>query len=86
MSRFRAEFALAILVQKLAREFRDLHQTIEVVAEITAKFRERALLILLYVADEEMEKRRYHDMLRDDIREFVNFYCFKSLEDMISRA
>ena len=43
MSRFRAEFALAILVQKLAREFRDLHQTIEVVAEITAKFREREL-------------------------------------------
>lgn len=41
-------------------------------AEITAKFRERALLVPQYVADEEMKKARYHEMLRDDIRQFVS--------------
>ena len=45
-----------IEVQQLAREFQDLQQTTETVAEITAKFNERALLVLQYVADEEMKK------------------------------
>ena len=40
--------------------------------EIIAKFRERALLVLQYAAGEEMKKVRYHDMLRDEIREFVS--------------
>ena len=57
-----------IEVQQLAREFQDLQQTTETVMEITAKFRERALLVLQYVADEEMKKARYHEMLRSDIR------------------
>ena len=41
-------------------------------AKITAKFRERALLVLWYAADEQMKKVRYHNMLWDDIREFVS--------------
>ena len=44
-ARFRDEFAPIIEVQQLAREFQDLQQTTETVAEITAKFRERALLV-----------------------------------------
>lgn len=43
------------------------------VAEIDAKFRERALLVLQFAMDEEMKKMRYHDMLKDDIREFVSY-------------
>ena len=70
----------------MAREFQDILQTTKTMADITAKFRERALLVPQYVANEKMKKTSYHDMLRDDIREFVNFYCCKSLEDMISRA
>ena len=61
-------------------------QTTETVAEITAKFRERALLVPQYVTDEEMKKARYHEMLRADIREFVSRSDCKTLEDMISRA
>ena len=45
-----------IEVQQLARKFQDLRQTTETVAEITAKFRERALLVPQYVVDEEMKK------------------------------
>ena len=45
----------------------DLQQTTETMTEITAMFRERALLILKYVADEEMKKARYQDMLQSDI-------------------
>ena len=54
--------------------------------EITTKFWERALLVPQYVADEEMKKLRYHDMLWDDIRKFVSISGCKTLNDMISRA
>ena len=49
-------------------------------------FRERALLVPLYMADEDMKKARYHDMLRSDIRQFMSRSSCKMLEDMISRA
>ena len=45
VSRFDQEFALPIEVQSLVREFWDLQQTTETVAEITAKFWERALMV-----------------------------------------
>ena len=73
MIRCKAEFAPAIEVEQLAKEFQDHHQTTETVVVITAKYRERDLLVPQYVADEEMKKTRYHDVLRDDIREFVSF-------------
>ena len=44
-TRFHVEFTLVIEVQRLARGFQDLHQTTEIVAETTAKFRERVLLV-----------------------------------------
>ena len=61
-TRFIAEFAPVIKVQQLAREFQDLTQIIETVVEITAKFKERALLVPQYTANEEMKKARYHEM------------------------
>ena len=54
--------------------------------ETIAKFKERDFLVPQYTADEEMRKTRYHDMLRDDIHEFVSLLGWKTLEDMISRA
>ena len=33
-----------------------------------------------------MKKTRYHDMLRNDIKEFVIFSGYKNLNDMIERA
>lgn len=39
-----------------------------------------------YVADEAMKKTIYHDMFRDDIREFVSLSGCNTLDDMISRA
>ena len=55
-------------------------------AEITIKFLERALLVLQYAVDEEMKKERYHDMLRDDIMEFVGISGCNTLNDMTSRS
>lgn len=75
-----------IEVQQLATEYQDLRQTIETVAEIIAMFRWRALLALRYVADKEMKKVRYHDMLKDEIWEFVSMFSYRNLEDMIARA
>ena len=68
------------------REFQDLQQTTEIVVEITAKFRERALLVPQYVANEEMKKTRYHSMLRDDIHDFLSFSGCKTLNDMVEKA
>ena len=45
VTRFQEEFAPAIEVQQLAKEFQDLRQTTKTVAEITSKFRERDLLV-----------------------------------------
>ena len=70
----------------MVREFQDILQTIEIVAEITTKFREKALLVSQYAADEEKKKIRYHDMKHDDILEFVSLSRYKTLGDMISRA
>ena len=83
---FRAEFAPAIEVQQLAREFQDLRQTTKVVAEITIKFRENALLVSQYATNEEMKKTKYHDMLRDGIRDFVSFSTCWTLGDMLARG
>ena len=55
-------------------------------ADTTAKFRERVLLVPYYVADMDMRKMRYHDMLRDSIRELLRFSICKTLIDMIERA
>ncbi|XP_023757544.1 uncharacterized protein LOC111906035 [Lactuca sativa] len=48
--------------------------------------RERTLPVSQYVADEEIKKAWYHEMLRSDIRQFVSRSSCKMLEDMISRA
>ena len=83
---FWEEFAPAVELQQLAKEFLDMRQTTETVAEITAKFRERALLVPQYARDEDMRRTRYHDMLRADIREHVSFSTCPTLESMIARA
>ena len=54
VTRFRADFGPVVKVQQLVREFLDMRQMIETVAEITANFRERALLVPQYAADEEI--------------------------------
>ena len=85
-NRFRAEFSPAIEVQQLVREFLDLRQTTETVAEIIVKLQERALLVPQYAADEGMKKMGCHDMLQDDIREFVSILGCETLNDIISRT
>ena len=45
VSRFQAEFAPYVEVHQLAMEFLDMRETTKMVADITAKFRERALLV-----------------------------------------
>ena len=63
-----------------------MRQKTESVAQITAMFRERALLVPQYVGDEEMRKSRYHDMLRADIPKHVSYSACLTLEDMIARV
>ena len=55
------------------REFQELQQTIETMAEITAKFREQALFIPQYALDEDMRRTGYHSIPRDNIHEVVSF-------------
>ena len=50
-------------IRQLAREFPYMRQTAESVAEITTKFRERALLVPQYASDEEMRNTRYYDFV-----------------------
>ena len=75
-----------IEVQLLARELQDLHRTTEIMAEITTMFRERDLLVPQYVVDKEIKKERYHDMMKDEIREFVSMSSCWTLEEKIAMA
>ena len=68
------------------REFQDLQHTTKTVAEFTTKFRERSLLVPQYAVDEEIKKMRYDSMLRDNIRDFVSFTRYKTLNDMVEKA
>ena len=70
----------------MAREFQDLRQTTQIVPKITTMFRERGLLVTQFVADEDMKKDKYHEILRGDIRQFVSRSSCSTLEDMIVRA
>ena len=63
-----------------------MRQTTETVAKITAKFRERALLVPQYAVDEDMRRTRYHDMLRANIQEHVSFSTCPTLDSMIAMA
>ena len=56
------------------------------VSEITAMFYEMELLDPQYMADKQMKKARYHDMLRSNIRRFVSRSNCKTLDDMVARA
>lgn len=73
-------------LQQLARDFHDLQQMMETMADIASKFRERALFVPQYAVDEEVKKSRYHNMLRAKIREFVSFSFYQTLEQMIDRT
>ena len=86
VTRFKVEFAPAVELQQLAREFLDMRQSTNTVAEITAKFRERSLLVPQYAGDEDMRRTCYHDMLRADIQEYVSFSACPTLDSMIAMA
>ena len=86
VTKFRVEFVPAVEIQQLVKEFLDMRQTTELVAEITIKFREWALLVPQYAGDEEMRKTRYYDILRANIRKHVSNSACPTLEDMIARA
>lgn len=49
----------------------------ETMAEITTKLRDRALLVQV---DEEIRRKRYHDMLRANIKEFISVLSCQKLE------
>ncbi|XP_023733990.1 uncharacterized protein LOC111881832 [Lactuca sativa] len=86
VSRFDMEFAPSIEVQRLAREFQELQQTTEIVVQMTANFRERALMTPQYAMDEDMRMTRYHSMLKDDICDYVSFIGCKTLNEMFEKA
>ena len=57
-------------------------RTTETMAEITAKFREKVLLVPQYATDEEMKKVRYNDVLWDDFRGMGCYKCSRIDHDI----
>ena len=43
-------------------------------------------MIPQYATDEDMRRKRYHSMLRDDICEFMSFSGCKTLNEMVEKA
>jgi len=84
--RFRAHFVPQVEVDRITREFLALEQKTESVTEITKRFMEMVQFVPQYAACESLKKNRYHDMLRTDIREFVNNAQFTTLSGVIEAA
>ena len=84
--RFRARFVPQVEVDRITREFLALEQRTETVTEITKRFMEMVQFVPQYAASESLKKNRYHDMLRTDIREFVNNAQFTTLAGVIEAA
>jgi len=81
--RFRAQFVPKVEVDRITREFLALEQRTETMMEITKKFMEMVQFVPQYAASESLKKNRYHDMLRTNIREFVNNAQFNTLAGVI---
>ena len=86
VEQFRRQYVPRVERERIAREFMTLEQTTETVTEITRKFTEMLLFCPQYVRDEEFKMTRYADMLRTNIREFVNASQHTSLASMIEAA
>ena len=84
--RFRVHFVPQVEVDRITREFLALEQGTETVTEITQKFMEMVQFVPQYAASESLKKNRYHDMLRTNIREFVNNAQFTTLAGVIEAA
>ena len=64
-------------------EYLALEQTIEMVADICAKFREKVMIYPHYMASEEMRMTHYHDMLRMEIQEYLSISIHKILPSLV---
>ena len=73
-------------MERIAREFLSLEQTMETIPELNRKFTEMALFCPQYAANEEMKVTRYLDVLRTDIREFVITMPFTTLAALMQAA
>ena len=73
-------------IERILQEFLALEQTTKSVTEMTSKFSEMALFFPQYATSDDMKMTRYADMLRTEIREFVNATQFTTLSAMIEAA
>ncbi|KAI3522357.1 hypothetical protein L1887_00076 [Cichorium endivia] len=83
---FKEQFMPMIEVERVTKEFLCLEQTTETVNELTAKFMEKSVFCLEYVATERMKMFRFSNMLKTEIREFVVTAKCQNLNEMIDVA
>ncbi|KAJ9536480.1 hypothetical protein OSB04_un000317 [Centaurea solstitialis] len=85
-TRFQTEYVPRVEIQRLANEFMNLQQTTESVNEITKKFTELSIFCPRLAADDEWMMTRYIQMLRPEIREFVNNPLYTSMRILVEAA
>ncbi|KAJ9544711.1 hypothetical protein OSB04_024418 [Centaurea solstitialis] len=85
-TRFQTEYVPRVEMQRLANEFMNLQQTTESVNEITKKFTELSIFCPRLAADDEWMMTRYIQMLRPEIREFVNNPLYTSMRMLVEAA
>lgn len=79
ITKFNREFVSMIEIQRLAQDYLALKHTIELVVDIISKFRERILLFPTIYDDRGDQDDSLHDMLRIEIREYMNISSHKNL-------
>ncbi|KAK1421015.1 hypothetical protein QVD17_23053 [Tagetes erecta] len=83
---FLKQFCPQASVDKIAEEFLHMAQTTESVEEITGAFFDKLQFCPYMMLNERMKINRYHNMLKKDIREFINPSKCESLEEIINWA
>ncbi|KAJ9561695.1 hypothetical protein OSB04_006855 [Centaurea solstitialis] len=85
-TRFQTEYVPRVEMQRLANEFMNLQQTTESVNEITKKFTDLSIFCPRLAADDEWMMTRYIQMLRPEIREFMNNPLYTSMRMLVEAA
>ncbi|KAK1435339.1 hypothetical protein QVD17_01100 [Tagetes erecta] len=83
---FLKQFCPQASVDKITEEFLHMAQTTESVEEITGLFFDKLQFCPYMMLSERMKINRYHNMLKKEIREFINPSKCETLEEIINWA
>lgn len=79
---FTVKYSPQVEIERITDEFLSLKQTTETILELNALFLEKARFCPAYMAYEKMKKYRYTNVLKTEIREFVDSSKYQTVRSV----